>query len=262
MEKTIITLNGKIVTGKEASIPINSEAFLFGYAVFETLRTYHGKLFRISDHLKRLQESAHITGFISPWSDQQIESEMKQIMNHVTWKESKMRIILTKEDLIIMTEPLHEKEAWMYEKGIKLSRYDGQRTLPQAKNLADILCYSAKTHATKEDAYDSVLVDSHGMVRECAYANIFWVKNGQLFTNEKNILHGITRQTVIEVAKNCDYKDISFDDLFHADEVFITQSSSGILPVITIDGHPIGGQEPGPVTKKLMQAFKLKVWGN
>lgn len=262
MKNIIITLNGKIVTGKEASIPINSEAFLFGYAVFETLRTYHGKLFRIEEHLKRLKESAHITGFTSPWTDEQIEAQMHAIMNNIPWVESKMRIILTKEDLIVMLEPLHEKDPWMYEKGIKLSQYNGQRTLPLAKNLADILCYSAKSHAAKEGAYDAILVDSHGIVRECAYANIFWVKKDQLFTNEKEVLHGITRQTVIEVAGNCHFSDISFKDLLNTDEIFITQSSSGILPVVEVDGKLIRKGQPGPVTKELMKAFREKVWGS
>lgn len=256
----VISVNGKIVDEKKTCLPVTSEAFLFGYAVFETIRTYNKKVFRLDDHLGRLYVSADVIGLKPKWSFKQTYKAVVEILKESKNKEEKIRVILTKDDLLIMMEKLQEKPKSFYEKGVKLVSYIGRRNMPRAKVLADCFLYVARKYAVSCGAFDAVLVDPKKYyVRECSYANIFWVDGGEIFTTNKNILFGITRDTVAEMT-NCRFDGIKLKSLLNADEVFITQTTSGILPVVEIDGQKIGNGKPGAVTKKVMKDFKKLVW--
>ncbi|MBN2086897.1 aminotransferase class IV family protein [Candidatus Peregrinibacteria bacterium] len=257
----IISINGKITDEKQAKYPVTSEAFLFGFAVFETVRTYKGKVFRLDDHLARLYMSADVMGFKPKWTFKKVFAETSKALGKSKWKDAKIRIILTKKDLIIMIEQIKEKPAVMYKNGVKIVSFHGKRNIPYAKKLADAFCYLAKQHALSCGAYEALLVDPKTYVRECAYANIFWVNGNKVFSTNKEILFGITRETVVELAENCEFKGIKYKTLLSADEIFITQTTSGILPVVEIDGHKIGTGRPGTVTKSLMKKFEKLVRG-
>lgn len=257
----IISINGKIIDEKKACISVTSEAFLFGYAVFETIRTYNKKVFRLDDHLARLYVSADVIGFKPKWDFKNAYEEVVKTLEHnKRWKETKIRVILSKDDLIIMVEKIQEKPKDMYKNGVKLVSFHGKRNMPHAKKLADCFSYVAKRYAKSCGAYESILVDEKTYVRECAYSNIFWVNGGELYSTNKEILFGITRETVVELAKDCNFEGVKFKSLLHADEIFITQTTSGILPVSEINGQKIGNGKPGPVTKSLMKKFDKLVW--
>ncbi len=251
-------------TEKHAVIPVVSEAFLFGFAVFETIRTYNKKVFRLHDHLARLYISAEMMNFKPKWGLRKTFEETVKVLKLSKWPEAKIRVILTKKDLIVTVEKMKEKPEGMYEKGVKLVSYPGKRTIPRAKKLADPFCYLAKQHAEECGAYEALLVDPKMYVRECAYANIFWVDGGKLYTTNKDIDIGITREAGLELAESlkikCEFEGIKYKSLLNADEIFITQTTSGILPVVEIDGRKIGAGHPGPVTKRLMKAFGGLVW--
>ena len=260
----IISINGKIISESRAAIPVTSEAFLFGQAVFETIRTYNHKVFRLKDHLGRLYVSAEIMQMKPKWTAKKAYTEVVRLIAKSPHKENKVRVILTKKDLIVMAEKIKEKPKWMYKKGVSLVSFSGKRNAPRAKNLADAFTYLAKQHAERCGAYEALLIDEKTYVRECAYANVFWATGGQLFTTNKDILFGITRETVVELAKKlgigCEFKGIKYKSLLSAEEMFLTQTTSGIIPVTEIDGHKIGAGRPGPITKKLMKAFEKLVW--
>lgn len=252
----IISFNGKIIDEKKVTISVTSEAFLFGQAVFETLRTYHKKIFRLEDHLKRLYTSAQAMGLKPRWTAKKTEAEIFRVLAlDKGKKEIKMRVILTNDDPILMLEELEEKPEKMYKEGVKCVSFVGQRSLPEIKKIGDSLSFIAKKHATSHNSYEAILVDEKGFVSECAYANIFWVKGGKLYTTNKKILFGITREVVIELAEKCLFADIKLSDLLKADEIFLTQSTSGILPIVEVDGERIGGGEVGVMTKELMEKF-------
>lgn len=258
----IISINGKIVAGKNASIPVTGEDYLFGYAVFETIRTYNNKIFRMDDHLGRLFLSVDILGFKPKYDFKKTyEIVVKTLEEKKGWRDSKVRIIMSKDHLIVMAEKIVEKPAKMYKEGVKLVSYHGKRNLPHAKKLSDVFSFVAKNYALSSGAYEAVLVDQETYVRECAYANIFWVNGGELYTTNKEILFGITRETVVELAGNCNFEGIKFKSLLNADEVFITQTTSGILPVTEINGQKITKGKPGPITKDLMKKFEKLVRG-
>ncbi len=256
----IISIDGKITDEKKAKIPVTSEAFLFGYAVFETVRTYKGKVFRLNDHMARLYMSADIMGFKPKWSFNKTYAEVSKVLDKSEWKEVKIRVILSKNHLIVTVEQLKEKPASMYKKEVKLVSFHGKRNIPHAKQLSDAFCFLAKQHALSCKAYEALLVDTKTYVRECAYANVFWVKDGQIHTTNKDILFGITRETVVELADgDCVFEGIKYKNILDCDEVFITQTTSRILPVVEIDGQRIGSGRPGPVTKKLIKKFEKLV---
>ena len=257
----IISIDGKIVDSKKACIPITSTAFLHGFAVFETMRTYNKKVFRITDHIKRLYESVNILDLKPKWGPQKTCRVIDDLVFNSKYKENRIRVILTPQKLIIMMEELKEKPESLYDSGVKLASYPGSRSIPDAKIFGDVICHLSHQYAAKHNLfYDSILVDpSSSHVRECSYANIFWVKNGKLFTNDKSILYGITRDTVIGLS-GCKFEEIKLESLLKADEVFITQTTSGILPVSTIDGNKIGDGKPGLKTKELMKEFFELTW--
>lgn len=261
----MISINGNITDERHACVPVMSDAFLFGYAVFETIRTYNNKIFRLDDHLARLFVSADVIGLKSKWSFKKTYQSVVDLLAQKKHKNAKIRVILSKKHLILMIEALKEKPDVYYKKGVKLVSFLGKRNTPRAKVLADSFTYLAKQHALDCGAYEALLVDPKKYyIRECAYANIFWVNDGKLYATNKNILFGITRDTVIELSKidyPCNFEGIKIKTLLHADEIFITQTTSGILPVVEIDGHKIGNGKPGVMTKKVMKDFSKLVWG-
>lgn len=259
MSAMIISLNGKITDGRTARISVESEAFLNGFAALETLRTYRKKPFRLEDHLARLYVSADVMGLASKWEFKRAQEEVLRVLEKSAWSETRVRVILGREELIIMAEKLIEKPEEMYKEGVKIVSYQGKRNAPHAKRVADTFCHMAKQHALSCSAYEALLVDPKTYVRECAYANVFWVDGNELYTTNKEILFGITRETVLELAGECHFEGIKYKSLLNADEVFITQTTSGILPVVQIDGQKIGNGKPGPLTKKLMKKFEKEV---
>ena len=252
----IVNTAGKIQTSSSPNISTPITTLLNGVGVYETLRTYHRVPFRLEEHLERLMVSARLMGIVSEWNGQTIREQLNRTIVKQRFGESKVRIILTPQDFIITVEQLEEKPRQYYQRGVSLVSYRGVRFIPEAKKIADTVCSLAHAYAEQEGAYDAVLVGTRGQVSECAYANIFWVRNGVLLTTNKNILFGITRQIVIELAKGCRYAPVTSEGLLKADEVFITQTTSGILPVHSIDGELVGTGRPGPMTKALIKQFR------
>ncbi len=252
-----ISLNQKIID--PANIPIDHCAFLNGFSVFETMRTYHQVIFRLEDHLKRLFKSAEYLNLQSPWSTSHIKDSIQDLMLQNSSKfEQRFRVILADQDLIVMIMDLDEKPKEFYEQGVNLISYKASRAIPSAKILGDTICYVANNHAKANQAYDSILINPYNsQITECSYANLFWVKDTQLFTTDQNILKGITRQVAIELSENCQFKTINLDELKKADEIFITQTTSGILPVNQIDAQSF---EVGEVTNCLMKEFNKLIW--
>lgn len=255
----LLWVDGKPQDAQQATVPLLSDAFMFGHGVFETLRTYHGQIFRLDDHLDRLFESAEGMRIEPVFDRNQITEQLQLMLRGVTWQESRIKVVLIANHMMILMQSLEEKPDSYYQKGIHLARFEGERPLPTLKKIGDSLCFMANQHAKKKGVYDSILVGHQEQVRECSYANLFWVKAGQLFTPEEGVLHGITRQTVIDLAESCLLSSIRYSELLQADEVFITQTSSGILPVVQIEDRQIGQGVPGPITSQLMEKFRENV---
>lgn len=246
-------LNGTPMEPKKAQISILSKAFLNGFGVYESMRTQKRKWFKLNQHLERLYNSAKIIDLKSKWAQVEVKKQVETILKDCPWSQTRLKIILTEDNLILMAEELKEKPSLWYERGVKAISFVGERTLPEAKTLGNPLSLVAKEMAAKKGVYEAILVNPNGYVREGAQSSLFWVKKGQLFTTNVGVLKGITRQTVIELSGNCQFEEILYEDLPNVDELFLTQTSSGILPIVEVDGTKIGKGNVGDVTKELMK---------
>ena len=255
----LISVDGNIVDKKNANIFIFDKAFLFGYSVEETIRTYNKKVFRLQDHLARLYVSAEIINLKPKWTFKKTYKTLIDFLALTKCNNLELKIILTKKQLFITAKKIKENPNEFYTKGIRLISFLGKRNIPRAKMLSDSFLYISKQYALNSNAYEALIVDPKQFyIRECSYANIFWVKHGEVYTTNKDILFGITRDTVIELINNefkCNFKGIILKNLLSVDEIFITQTKSGILPVIEVDGHKISNGKVGPITKNIIKKF-------
>lgn len=249
----IISINGRILDKKEKS-------FFSITGALETMRTYHKHIFRLQAHLQRLYDSASLMCISPFWTAEKTEQEIVHILQQTPWKEVRIRVVLREKQVIVMMEELVKKSQIMYEKGVKLISFLGKRTLPEVKKVGDSFCLDSKQYAEEHTAYESLFIDDKGNITECTYSNIFWIIRGQMYTTDKNILFGITRKTVIDILDECNYAAITYEKLLEADEVFITQTTSGILPVVQIDDKNIGKGIVGKRTKQIMKDFDRLVW--
>jgi branched-chain amino acid aminotransferase len=280
----LINLNGKIVPKSEAKVSIFDHGFLYGDSIYETLRTYGGKPFLLDLHLLRLQESARGIYLELPISPEQLKRELIKTLEAARYPESYGRIIVTRGEgdigydpklcrspsFIILVTQLMPPPPEIYEKGVTISLVSVRRNLASAINPAvksgNLLNQTlAWMEAAKHEAYEALMLNYKGELAECTMSNIFLLKIRRLSTPalDCGILPGITRKLVLEIAQlnglELRESSLSPQDLFEADEAFLTGTSREIIPVVRCDRQVIGSGAPGPITKFLHAKYKQKV---
>jgi branched-chain amino acid aminotransferase len=269
----IFYINGKFLDEKEAKISVYDLGLLRSYAVFEVLRTYNQKPFYLEDHLKRLLNSAKLIGLKHNYNLKFLRKITLQTLKKNIKKglEYNIRIILTggnsedfitpsKPNLIVMITPLKKIDEKLYQKGGKLITKISERILPQAKTIIYTEAVKFMQEAKRKGAIEVLLLDKNKKILECATSNFFAIINKKLITPpEDQILPGVTRKIVIDLAKGLKIpvieRDIYFNAIEKFDEAFITATLKEILPIIQIDNFKISSQ-PGPITKTLIFQFK------
>lgn len=253
----------------------NTIDFLNPNGVFETMRAYEGKIFKIKSHLERLFASAKSINLKVPYTHLELEELVKKDLKKRKIKEAYVRLALMPQVNGRPTINLIIKEAnayppIFYQKGIKLVTAATKRNFISSQNakvkssnfLNPIL---AKIETSNLNIFEVILLNKDNLVTEGTTSNIFMVKGGTLFTPPAylGLLEGITRQTVLDLAleKNYKAKETPFTrtDIYNADEAFITNSSIEIMPVVWVDGRSIGGGRIGEITKELIWAYKSAV---
>jgi branched-chain amino acid aminotransferase len=257
-----VCLNGKFVDHKKALIPTSDHGFLYGDAVYETLRTRNGELWLFEQHMKRLKKSAKAVGIKVPSLD--FEELIEELIKKNKLKEARVRITLSRGSnnfefnsckkplLLIEAKPLKLPPKEVIEKGVSVISYQIERTKPKIKSTSMLPAVLAQREAKKKNAYEALLVNNEGYVTECSYSNIFIVKNNKLKTPKKDILEGTVRNYIIAHYKT-KRKKLTLRNVKKADEVFITSTIKGVVPVVKIDGKKIGNGHVGPITQKLMK---------
>ena len=261
--------NGK--TGPLSEISVDDIGFLRGYGVFEVLRTYSFKPFLLEEHLNRLESSARFLGLEGSPSRKVISDAIRELILMFSGKEVSLRIVLTggrskdgwsfdpaSPTFLIIAEDFVGPGDDLYEKGVHLFPVEHRRIFPEAKTLNYIFPIKTKLDLEGRGFFD-LLYTSDGMVLESSTSNFFIVKGGNLITSADNVLMGITRGFVIDIAKDSfgvEERPIKFDELAMADEAFITATNKEILPVTRIGELTIGSGSVGAVTKELMSLFK------
>ncbi len=269
---SIYYVDGEFMPAESAVIPVDDLALMRGYGVFDYLRTYAGNPLHLKEHVERLVCSAAKIGLELPWDATSIIAIVEETLARNDLAEAQVRDVnvrilitggsssdfITPEGcprLLVLVTPLAPKPAEWYAKGVKIITFPSSRTIPGAKSIDYIPATMALSKAKKVGAVEALYVEENGLVRECTTSNIFAVKTGGIVTPGDDILSGITRKTVIALAAThhpVKIRDLSLEELLGADEIFITGSGKGLVPVVQIDDALIGDGKPGRVTRGLM----------
>jgi branched-chain amino acid aminotransferase len=275
------SVNGVITPADEARVPVLDNGFTFGDAVYETLRTYGGRPFALDRHLARLRASAARLGFGLPASDADLARTLDGLLERGRNPESFIRLIVSRgvgdisyhfervkgPTVVMVAKPFEGFPAAHYDDGIGVAIVDIRRNHRQAldpaiksNNLLNNVL--AIREAQSRGALEAVLLNHEGEVAEGASTNVFCVKDGVATTPPPGagILLGITRQVVLELAEAAGVTlreaAVSAAALRQADEIFVTSSTREVMPACLLDGRPVGGGRPGPITLRLLAAYR------
>jgi branched-chain amino acid aminotransferase len=273
--QTRININGVITSPEEAKIPVLDHGLLFGDSAYETLRTYDGKPFLFSRHFARLEHSAAAIALKLPWSKSRMREEVQQTLMA---GECRIRVMVTRgvgelaadietctdPAVIIIVVPLVALPKRIYEQGVDVVISSVRRS----GRLADIKTGSlihqvlARREAKSKHAFEAILLTGEETLSDGITSNIYMVRDGRILTpaHDAGIVEGITRGVVLELARQMGMEVV--EGLFHVDEIrnvqemFLTSTTREIVPIRNVDGSPVGSGKPGPVTLKLLHAYR------
>jgi branched-chain amino acid aminotransferase len=263
-------INGNWVHPQEATISINDVAVLRGYSVFESLRTYHRRPFHLDEHLKRLYRSAQLIELDVSYTYEELSRIVLDCIQRNPYEHASIRMLVTggiSEDgispaaqngLAVLITPLAERDMERFERGVSVITTTLTRMTPEAKSSNYVAAIRALKEAARQDASDALFTNEHGHVLEGTKSNFFIFRGDTLVTPRADVLMGVTRNFVLELAKGrfaIEERPILYDELADIDEAFITSSSKEITPVVKINEHIIGDGKPGPHTRELEQRF-------
>jgi branched-chain amino acid aminotransferase len=276
----IVYINGALVERGEARVSPFDRGFLYGYALFETMRSYRGCVFCLDRHLARLMHSAEKLGLATELDPAELERAIYKTLEANKLSDARVRLTVSAGEgerdlappkegtltIIVIAERLVLPPPQVYEEGIRAvivsTRRNSQSQLSRIKSINYLDSLLAHSEAVALGADEAILLNERGFVAECSTSNIFLVAAGKLLTpsEESGILSGITREVVLELAQVMGIAaregDIPVADLRRADEAFLTASVREIVPIVSVDGKPIGSGKPGSVTKRLMAAYR------
>jgi branched-chain amino acid aminotransferase len=276
----LIYFNGKFVQKQEARTSVYDHGFLYGDGVFEGIRTYNGRVFRLDGHLDRMYDSAKAIDLKIPLSKEEMKKAIIETLKRNGLKDAYIRPIVTRGDgdlgldprkcpvpnVFIITQEWGAMYGDLYEKGLTAVTVGIRRNAPEAlppniKSLNYLNNILAKIEANVKGGDEAIMIDVHGNISEGSGDNIFVVKNGMILTPPPlNNLRGITRAAAIELAIKdripVSETNMGLFDIYTADEVFVTGTAAEIAPVTKVDGRIIGDGKPGQITRKLMAEFK------
>ncbi len=280
MSELLVYINGEFVPESEAKISIFDHGFLYGDGVFEGIRAYNGKVFKLWEHIDRLYDSAKAIDLEIPMSKEEFGKIILETLRRNGLRDAYIRPIVTRgvgdlgldpkkcgrPTVIVITKPWGKLYGDLYERGLKAVTVTVRRNPPDAlppniKSLNYLNNILAKIEANVKGGDEAIFLDANGYVSEGSGDNIFIVKNGIVMTPPTvNNLKGITREAVVELIKelNVPFKEVNLGlyDLYTADEVFVTGTAAEIAPIVVVDGRKIGDGKPGKITRLLMEEFR------
>ncbi|MFZ7126114.1 MAG: aminotransferase class IV [Desulfobacterales bacterium] len=268
--KNIYYVEDRFVPADQAVIPVDDLAILRGYGVFDLIRTYRGKALFLTAHIDRLLQSAEKVGLNAlPWSrNELIRIVIDTLRKNPHHQESNVRIVITggsstdfmtpqgRPRLLVLATPRPLlPESW-YIVGVKIITVQTGRRITGAKSIDYLPATIALQTAKEKGAVEALYIDRDGWVSECTTSNLFAFIGSKLVTPGSGILSGITRGVILELARDCfpvDIRNPSLDELLTAQEIFITGTNKGLVPVVQVDDTVIGNGRPGERTRRLME---------
>jgi branched-chain amino acid aminotransferase len=276
----LVWLNGTLCPKKEAKIPIDDRGFLFGDGVFETMRSYGGKVFRLDKHLTRLFDSLAIVHLSIPYTSVELGKAVNDTLEANQLQEAYIRLTASRGQggrgidlpekssptVLIVAREFVPYPPQVYREGMRVMISGIQQNLssPTAriKSLNFLDHILARIEARERGLDEAILLNMDGFVCEGAVSNIFIVRQGTLSTpdRESGILPGVTREVIIELALRegirIEERKVKPSELKEADECFLTNTLMEVMPVSGIDGRKVGKGKPGPLTLHLMEWYK------
>ncbi len=275
------SINGEISPADQARVSVLDNGFTLGDSVYETLRTYGAKPLHFDRHLARLRRSAARLGFDIPLRDEQFRARVDAVLGSADNAESYLRWIVSRgvgsisydfesvdgPTIVMLARAFEPPRDSLYENGVAaciagIRRNARDAIDPAIKTSSLMNNILAMREAHERGVFEALLLNADGEVAEGASSNVFAVQRGELCTPplEAGILEGITRALTIEIAEArgipAIVRPLRPDDLHGADELFITSSTKELLPVWALDGDPVGGGKPGPITRSLLSAYR------
>ena len=281
VKDSMIFIDGKFYSQANAKISVFDHGLLYGDGIFEGIRFYNGRVFRLEEHLDRLWDSARSICLEIPMSKREMTEALLETVRQNDLRDGYIRLLVTRgagnlglnpaqcetPSVIIIAATITLYPEAMYQNGLTVVTVATRRTNPAAlnpavKSLNYLNNVMARIEANLAGADEALMLNDSGNVAECTADNVFVVKRGQIFTPPitAGALRGITRSVVFEIAAELTVKiteaDITRHDVFIADECFLTGTAAEIIPVIKADGRPIGNGKPGPITARMIARFR------
>lgn len=278
----IIFMNGKLVPEQEAVISVFDHGYLYGDGVFEGIRAYNGRVFKLEEHVRRLYESAHSIMLPIPYSQEEMIKAVVDTVNANKLRDAYIRLVVSRgvgdlgldprkckeSQVVIIADKIVLYPEELYEEGLTVITVATRRNIadaldPKLKSLNYLNNIHAKIEANRAGVLEALMTNSQGFISEGTGDNIFIYRKGKLITPPPylGILEGITREAVINLAheEGIPLEEAPFTrhDLYVSDECFLTGTAAEVIPVIEADMRTIGTGKPGPVTRNLMEKFRV-----
>lgn len=263
-------VNGEVRPVGESALPVTDLALQRGYGVFDFARTRDGRLFHFAEHLARLRRSAAALRLEVPLADDEIREIADRLIAGSDLRTPAIRMLLTggpatdspqlaRPNFVVIAEEAIEYPAEVYERGADLITYEFLRELPHVKSINYLNAIRIEPLLRERNAFDVIYHSDPGGVTECPRSNVFLVHGDTVVTPADHVLHGITRAVVLRLAATfarVEERPVTLEELPRADEVFVTSTSKGVLPVRSLDGAPIADGEVGPRSRQLARLFE------
>jgi len=276
-----IFMNGRIVDEKEAVISVFDHGYLYGDGVFEGIRVYNGRVFKLEEHIKRMFESAHSIMMSIPYEPQTLVKAVIDTVNANNLRDAYIRVIVSRgvgdlgldpfkcknTQVVIIADKIALFPEGLYDQGLSVVTVATRRNAadaldPKIKSLNYLNNVLVKIEANRAGVLEAIMMTSQGYVCEGSGDNIFIYRKGKLITPPPylGILEGITREAIIDLAaeEGIQVEEVPFTrhDLYVADECFLTGTAAEVIPVTEADNRVIGDGKPGVVTRLLMERFR------
>lgn len=276
----LVYLDGRVVDASQARVSVFDRGFLFGDGVFESMRSLRGHVFRLERHLARLQQSASLIELTLPLTEVAFRAAIDSLLQANGLREARLRLTVTRgpgrpgdyveatgpPTTVITASSFQELDPRLYERGVSVVT-SSRCAIPIAainpaiKSISRLASVLARREASRAGAFESLLLNTDGCVTEGTASNLFLVVGGALSTpaTADGSLPGVTREAVIELAGKAGLhtaeERVPAARLAQAEEVFLTNTSWGVLPVAAVDGRPVASGLAGPVGRMLRDAY-------
>jgi branched-chain amino acid aminotransferase len=284
-----VNVNGRITPEHEAVISVFDHGFLYGEGIYETMRTYNQRPFLFDRHMRRMRNSARMIALEMHFSDADLAAQIRDTRAAADMRgaEAYIRVLVTRgvgeltydphatptPSVVIIVKPQVDPPPEAYEHGVRavivdVVRNHPESVNPQIKSNNLLNCALAAQQAIRRGGYEGIMRNYRGELSECTTANLFVVRDGIAMTPpiDAGLLPGITREFLFEVGQEegitVREEVLRDEDLFTADEAFLTSTTREVVPIVKVDERTIGVGRPGPITHRLLAGFRRRAWSS